>query len=87
MFANRWFVAFLPLVLFWLGAWLRLRHRVVTWVFGALLLIFSVGVSLVGATDPLPRGGYDRYTAREAMEHWMAPNKVRRVSPLVANGN
>jgi hypothetical protein len=32
-----------------------------------VLLIFSVGVSLVGMIEPYPRNGFDRYTAGEAL--------------------
>src|SRR5258707_9840636 len=31
MFANRWFLVFLPLILFWSGAWLRKSHRPSSW--------------------------------------------------------
>ena len=33
MFGPRWFIVFLPLVLFWAGAWLRKRHHAVQ-IFG-----------------------------------------------------
>jgi MFS family permease len=62
MFGCRWFVLFLPLVLFWSGAWLRKTHHPAAWATAWVLLAYSVIVSLLGATDPMPRGGYERYT-------------------------
>jgi len=73
MFANRWFVVFLPLVMFWAGAWLRGKHRAMTWGAAAVLLLFSTAVSLVGAADPMPRGGYDGYTALAALDRLRPP--------------
>jgi hypothetical protein len=62
MFASRWFVVFLPLLMFWIGAWLRRNHRPLSWVIVGLLAGFSVTVSLIGASNPYPRGGFDGYT-------------------------
>ncbi len=62
MFGSRWFVVFLPLVLFWSGAWIRKSHHPATWAVAIVLLVFSIIVSLLGATDPMPRNGYDRYS-------------------------
>lgn len=62
MFANRWFLLFLPLVLFWAGAWQRQKHRGSTWIIATILLVFSVAVTLIGATDPMPPEGYRYYT-------------------------
>ena len=66
MFGTRWFVVFLPLTVFWAGVWLRRRHRPVSWALASALLAFSVGVSLLGATGPLPRDGFPVYTAAGA---------------------
>jgi 4-amino-4-deoxy-L-arabinose transferase-like glycosyltransferase len=74
MFGNPWFVVFLPLILFWTGAWLRAPHRPLTWAAAALLLAFSAAVSLIGTTDPLPRGGYDQYTAAAAAHRLFVPH-------------
>jgi hypothetical protein len=63
MFATRWFVAFVPLLLFWAGAWVRRGHRPVTWTIAAILLAFSIVVSLAGACNPYPREGYGSYLA------------------------
>jgi MFS family permease len=84
MFANRWFVVFLPLVLFWSGAWLRHRHGPVAWALAGAILVFSVAVSLIGATDPLPRGGYDRYTAAAAARRLLSPGAQTNISPPLA---
>jgi uncharacterized membrane protein len=66
MFANRWFLVFLPMVLFWSGAWLRKSHRPSSWAMVVVLLSFSTVTGLVGATDPQPRQGYNNYTAAVA---------------------
>lgn len=80
MFAARWYVVFLPLVLFWAGAWLRRRHRPASWAVAGVLLTFSIAVSLLGATGPMPRGGFGargdgsaRYTAAGAARHLVHP--------------
>jgi hypothetical protein len=67
-FANRWLIVFLPFLLFWAGAWLRRPHSTPIWTLAAILLTFSVLVSLVGATDPMPVGGYSKYTAVSALK-------------------
>jgi len=62
MFANQTWIAMMPMLLFWIGAWFRRRHRRGVWIGLGILLGFSVIVSLIGATDPMPRNGYDQYT-------------------------
>ncbi len=74
MFGVRWYVVFLPLVLFWAGAWCRRPHHPATWATAVALLMFSVTVSLIGATDPMPPGGYNRYTAAAALHHLISPD-------------
>jgi hypothetical protein len=86
MFATRWFVVFLPLLLFWAGAWLRRSHHPVVWSSAAVLLVFSVTVSLIGATNPFPRAGFDRYTVVEAAENLVHPQTPDTMSPIVAGG-
>jgi hypothetical protein len=76
MFGTRWFVVFLPLTVFWSGAWLRRRHRPMSWALASALLSFSVVVSLLGATGPLPRNGFPAYTAAGA-----AKNLLHRPRP------
>ena len=73
MYGVRWYVVFLPLVLFWAGAWCRRPHHVATWATAATLLAFSCVVSLIGATDPTPPNGYDRYTPVAALRRLTAP--------------
>jgi hypothetical protein len=67
MFAVRWYVVFLPLTLFWAGAWVRRRHHPAVWATTAALLLFSILVSILGATDPMPKDGYERYTPVAAL--------------------
>ncbi len=74
MFASRWFVVFLPLVVFWAGAWLRRGHRRGSWALASAATAFSVVVSVVGASNPYPRGGFDSYTALAAWQSWTAPS-------------
>ncbi len=67
MFANRWYVPLMPLVLFWSGAWLRRVHPRPVWVLAGLMLAWSMAVSMLGATNPMPREGYNDYTAGDAL--------------------
>ncbi|MDB5358178.1 MAG: hypothetical protein JWN24_4631 [Phycisphaerales bacterium] len=87
MFATRWFVVFLPLTLFWAGAWLRRSHRQASWTVAGVLLAFSVAVALVGATGPLPQAGFDRYSFAGAWHNMLHPPQAQPVPPLVAQGN
>ncbi len=73
-FANRWLIVFLPILLFWGGAWLRRPHHPGVWSAAGILLFFSVVASLIGATDPMPRGGYMRYTIIGAVHNLMHPH-------------
>ncbi len=84
MFATRWFVVFLPLLLFWSGAWLRRSHRPVTWAAFGLLLCFSIGVAVLGATGPEPRGGFDRYTAAGALSNLVNPPPPEPMPAMLA---
>src|SRR5690606_38179473 len=68
MFAVRWFIVFTPLLLFWAGAWMRRNHRPLSWALVGILAVFSVTVSLIGATYPLPRNGYSGYSAAGALK-------------------
>jgi hypothetical protein len=72
MFGTRWFVVFLPLTVFWAGAWLRRQHRPMSWALAGALLVFSMTVSLLGATGPLPREGFHAYTAAGAVRNMHA---------------
>jgi hypothetical protein len=76
MFAAKWFILFTPLLLFWSGAWLRRAHSQAGWILAGVALFFSVTVGLIGATDPTPPHGYDRYTAAGAMARLMQPHSM-----------
>jgi hypothetical protein len=73
MFASRWFIVFLPMLMYWMGAWVRRNHRRWTWCTAAALALFSVTVSLIGATNPYPRNGFDRYTVVAALMDLVQP--------------
>jgi hypothetical protein len=72
-FANRWLIVFLPFLFFWAGAWLRRPHSRPVWSVAGILLVFSVLVSLIGATNPMPAGGYSKYTAVSALRGFLQP--------------
>ncbi len=78
MFAARWFIVFSPMVMFWTGAWLRKPHRVQSWAFMGTGLAFSVLVSLIGATGPWPREGFDRWTVVGATKNLVSQDTVTR---------
>jgi MFS family permease len=84
MFANRWFLVFLPLTLFWAGAWLRRSHHPATWAAACALWGISAIIALLGATDPEPRQGYDRYTAAAAFMHLVQPSHPPTQREMVA---
>lgn len=84
MFATRWFVLFLPLLLFWSGAWLRRPHRRMSWILAGVLLAFSSAVSLVGATGSFPRQGFDHYTAMAATQNLLNPPRSDATGPILA---
>ena len=86
MFANRWFLVFLPLILFWAGAWARKQHRPATWIVAAALWSISAGIALLGATNPQPRQGYDRYTAMAALMQLVHPPHQPSRADLIASG-
>lgn len=72
-FGNRWLIVFLPILFFWAGAWLRRPHTPLVWTWAGVLLVFSVLVSLVGASNPMPAGGYSKYTAVSALRDLIKP--------------
>ena len=84
MFANRSFVIFMPLMLFWAGAWLRRSHRRASWVWAGSLFTFSAACALVGAVNPQPPGGYDGYSAASAVARMMRPAKTPDTPGLLA---
>lgn len=73
MFASRWFIVFLPLVLFWAGGWLRRPHRKTSWVLALVLILFSAAVSLIGAANPYPPNGFRSWTAAAAWRSVLYP--------------
>ncbi len=85
MFGNRWYVVFLPLVLFWSGAWLRKSHHPATWATAGVLLAISIAVSLVGATYPMPHEGYDRYSIVGAVRSLTTSSSAEDL-PVIASG-
>jgi hypothetical protein len=78
MFGPRWFIVFLPLTLFWSGAWLRRPHRATTWAVAAILLAFSIGVALIGATAPFLRTQPGQYTVAAAVRKLVAGDAASR---------
>jgi hypothetical protein len=66
MFAIRWFILFLPLLVFWSGVWLRSSHTPLAWGVAGLLLAFSIAATIIGATGPFTParpGEYSVYAA------------------------
>jgi hypothetical protein len=87
MFGPQAFVVFLPLLLFWAGAWIRREHHAVKWVLAGVLMAFSAAVTLIGATDPCPRNGYDRYTVAQALTNLVqSASATSPQSPAVLAG-
>lgn len=69
MFSTRWFIVFVPLLVFWAGAWLRRNHHPVVWAGAAVVLAFSMVASMLGAAAPFPppkRAGQHEYTVVSA---------------------
>jgi hypothetical protein len=84
MFGPRWSIAFLPLLVFWAGAWLRKKHHPIIWSLAALLLVFSMAVSVLGTTAPfLNTPG--RYTAAAALKQFLHPTSPVMDRPMVAS--
>lgn len=84
MYAVRWFVPFLPLVLFWAGPWLRKDHHPAIWTAAAVLLSFSVLTTLLGAAAPFTHsktGGYTAYVAARQLRSHAKPVHATPQSP------
>jgi hypothetical protein len=75
-FAISWLVTLLPLVMFWGGAWARRSHSKLGWTLAGVLLSWSIMVSLLGATDPVPAEGYDNFTAAQALIRLIRPPQI-----------
>ena len=86
MFGPEPFLVFLPVLLFWSGAWLRKPHRLAARITAGVFLAFSTVVTLVGASDPFPRGGYESYTVAEALEHLLSDAPQYEQPPIFASG-
>jgi hypothetical protein len=86
MFGPQHFIVFLPLLLFWTGAWMRREHRAIKWVMAGILLAFSAAVTIVGATDPCPRQGYDRYTVAQAISNLVRGEEPHDAAPALLAG-
>ncbi|HEY7087641.1 MAG TPA: hypothetical protein VH518_06095 [Tepidisphaeraceae bacterium] len=87
MFATKWFIVFSPILLFWAGAWLRRGHRPMSWALAGTVFTFSCTVGLLGATDPAPRHGFDRYTAAEAMLKLLEQSRSTTDTSAIAAGH
>lgn len=85
MFASRWFVVFLPFLTYWIGAWVRREHSRITWCIAGATALFSVTVSLIGATNPYPREGFDRYTAAGALMDLVQPRHATTQGDRIAS--
>jgi hypothetical protein len=71
MFGVQWFVVFLPLTAFWLGAVLRRDlSRRTAWTVGVTCAL-SVVVGIAGAGWPLPADPFKSHTAAGALGRWI----------------
>jgi hypothetical protein len=86
-FGNCWLLVFAPILFFWSGAWLRRNHKPLVWWIAGLLFAFSAAVSLIGATDPMPRGGYNRYTVAAALHRLLHPQSTLSSTALADRQN
>jgi hypothetical protein len=82
MFGVQWFVVFLPLVCFWMGALMRreLTKRAL-WTLVATCGV-SVVVSVAGALQPLPAVPYRSNSAVGAMQRWIGSEVPSEPMPL-----
>jgi 4-amino-4-deoxy-L-arabinose transferase-like glycosyltransferase len=82
MFAARWFIVFAPLLAFWGGAWLRRQHHPLTWTLAGVTLLFSICVSVIGATGPFPKNGYTHYSATQALDNLITADALPKPTIL-----
>ena len=73
MFSVRWFIVFMPLLVYWCGAWLRKSHPPIMWVAAAVLLVFSMLTTILGATAPFVAARDGEYTAYLAARQLIKP--------------
>jgi MFS family permease len=67
MFATRWFIVFMPMLVYWAGPFLRRPHTPGVWTGAGVLLGFSILVSLLGASAPFTPAKPGQYTAYAAL--------------------
>lgn len=86
MFACRWLIAGLPLLMLWTGAWLKRPHHPATWTLAACLLAISTAVSLIGAVQPMPPAGFTRHTAIEGAQRIIDPPPMHEQRIVLVGG-
>jgi hypothetical protein len=84
MFSVRWFIVFMPLLVYWCGAWLRKPHPPIMWVGAAVLLAFSMLTTILGATAPFTKGEIGEYTAYVAARQLFKPPPVSQDGVMMA---
>jgi len=84
MFSVRWFIVFMPLLVYWSGAWLRKSHPAIVWVAAAVLLAFSILTTLIGATAPFVKTEPGEYTAYIAARQLLRPPPVSPDGTMMA---
>jgi hypothetical protein len=84
MFSVRWFIVFMPLLVYWCGAWLRKPHPVVMWIAAAVLLVFSMLTTILGATAPFTFSKDGQYTAYIAAKQLIKPPPVTQDGVMMA---
>lgn len=75
MYASRWFIVFTPLLVFWMGAWLRRSHRAITWTLAGAATAFSIVVTVIGSVYPQPPRGYTGYTPIAALHRMSSDHR------------
>ena len=79
MFAVRWFIVFMPMLIFWIGPWLRRPHAPGGWATAGTVLGVSILISLLGAASPFTPAKAGQYTAYVAAKQaFSAPAKPSR---------
>ena len=74
MFGPRWSMVFLPLMMFWAGAWLRKKHHPIIWSVAGTLLTLSIAISILGITAPFISTP-DRYSVSAAIRQLVHPTQ------------
>ena len=84
MFSVRWFIVFMPLLVYWSGAWLRKSHPAIVWVGAAVLLLFSMLTTILGATAPFTDARNGEYTAYVAARQLIKPAPTTQGGMMMA---